>query len=568
MDDNKDLNESSIPDIDTPSDELSSVEDGETSNRDTSLGNGYNGLAASNRQAFERGLGKGNSYEERMARNRANMDQARARANNPHKMKKGHEDEEEKTDNANPENNNYKDKNFLDKVGDKANLARNKAALAGSKIDNLRSKAFKMMHPIEAAKIVAKKKIQAWLLGILAACLPFILGIFLVIILVVVIAGDIDDDGSGSYANNGGGYSYNINGVNVSNVKVRLLRCEGNTPIPNEELVDFETYILGVVYAENEDGSYESYKAQAVAARSWALTRPKIMGGAYGITLKEEEGQWILSLRNCTYDQVYCNPSEGCWSISNGGQTGIGYSVEECTVYSGSSPQYGSHKRTLANDSDIRKAVAETQGQVLVDKNNEIIYTDYAQSEQNEWNELARQGYDYFEILTNSYGTDVRLETPDYSVVEEEGDGVATGVYAHPCPGFTRLSSKFGPRDDPNNPGQPDFHYGIDLAAPTGTKVYAFDGGTIITTRGGCVEKDSSCNGYAGNYIEVDHGNGMITRYLHLSKISVSKGQKVSKGQYIGEVGNTGASTGPHLDFKIKVNGNYVDPEKYYNFTK
>ena len=194
MDNNKDLNESSIPDIDTPSDELSSVEDGETSNRDTSLGNGYNGLAASNRQAFERGLGKGNSYEERMARNRANMDQARARANNPHKMKKGHEGEEETTDNANPENNNYKDKNFLDKVGDKANLARSKAALLGSQIDNVRSKAFQMAHPVEAAKIVAKKKVQSLLIGILAACTPFILGIFLVIIVVVVIAGDLDDD--------------------------------------------------------------------------------------------------------------------------------------------------------------------------------------------------------------------------------------------------------------------------------------------------------------------------------------------------------------------------------------
>ena len=201
MDDNKDLTESSVPNIDTPSDETPSTQDDENSSQDTSLGNGYNsGLAASNREAFERGLGKGNSYEERMARNRANMDLARARANNPHKMKKGHEGEDEKIDDENPENNNFKDKNFLDKVGDKANLARNKAALLGSQIDNVRSKAFKMMHPIEAAKIVAKKKIQAWLLGILAACLPFILGIFLVIIVVVVIAGDLDDNDNNNHS--------------------------------------------------------------------------------------------------------------------------------------------------------------------------------------------------------------------------------------------------------------------------------------------------------------------------------------------------------------------------------
>jgi murein DD-endopeptidase MepM/ murein hydrolase activator NlpD len=111
-------------------------------------------------------------------------------------------------------------------------------------------------------------------------------------------------------------------------------------------------------------------------------------------------------------------------------------------------------------------------------------------------------------------------------------------------------------------------HKGIDIGAATGKKVYAFDGGTITKVAGGCVVGDLDCNGQAGNYIAINHGNGMITRYLHLSKMYVKTGQKVSVGQLIGEVGNTGRSTGSHLHFDINVNGNYVDPESYYNFEK
>lgn len=95
-------------------------------------------------------------------------------------------------------------------------------------------------------------------------------------------------------------------------------------------------------------------------------------------------------------------------------------------------------------------------------------------------------------------------------------------------------------------------HQGVDMAAPVGTDVFASDGGTII--RAGWFA------GY-GNCIEIEHANGWMTRYGHLSYIGVKLGQKVYQGQYIGDVGNTGHSTGPHLHFETRLNGGFVNPD-------
>ena len=101
------------------------------------------------------------------------------------------------------------------------------------------------------------------------------------------------------------------------------------------------------------------------------------------------------------------------------------------------------------------------------------------------------------------------------------------------------------------------YYLAIDIGASVGTPVYAAADGTVITAKTGY-------NGGRGIYIMVDHGNGLVTRYQHLSAMYVSVGQKVSKGQNIAAVGNTGASSGPHLDFAIYVNGSTVDPLTYY----
>ena len=96
--------------------------------------------------------------------------------------------------------------------------------------------------------------------------------------------------------------------------------------------------------------------------------------------------------------------------------------------------------------------------------------------------------------------------------------------------------------------------YGVDLAAPKGTPIYA--------SRDGTISYSGASSGY-GLLVEINHGSGITTRYGHCSKLLVKKGQKVKQGQIIALVGSTGHSTGPHCHFEIRINGTPVNPEKY-----
>jgi len=115
------------------------------------------------------------------------------------------------------------------------------------------------------------------------------------------------------------------------------------------------------------------------------------------------------------------------------------------------------------------------------------------------------------------------------------------------------LTSDFGMRTHPVLGGRRN-HKGIDLAQPTGTPVYA--------TADGFVSKAEPFSSY-GNYIQIEHGGEMQTRYAHLSGYNVAAGQQVHKGDLIGFVGSTGRSTGPHLHYEVRVAGEAVDPTPY-----
>ncbi len=99
------------------------------------------------------------------------------------------------------------------------------------------------------------------------------------------------------------------------------------------------------------------------------------------------------------------------------------------------------------------------------------------------------------------------------------------------------------------------FHQGVDIGAPVGTEIYAADSGMVSM---------AAWDGGYGYCVRVDHGNGIVTVYGHMSKFAVSKGDKVGKGQVLGYVGSTGNSTGPHLHFEIRIDGSAVDPVAYY----
>ena len=127
------------------------------------------------------------------------------------------------------------------------------------------------------------------------------------------------------------------------------------------------------------------------------------------------------------------------------------------------------------------------------------------------------------------------------------------GTFTHPCPGYSRISSTFGYRNAPLA-GASTNHKGIDFAASTGTPIYAAAAGTVTS---------AGYSGKAGNLIIINHGNGLLTYYMHCNTIFVSAGQKVSKGQNIGQVGTTGNSTGPHLHFQVMSGGTPVNPMNY-----
>ncbi len=118
-----------------------------------------------------------------------------------------------------------------------------------------------------------------------------------------------------------------------------------------------------------------------------------------------------------------------------------------------------------------------------------------------------------------------------------------------------KLTSPFGYRDTVGLPkGAEAFHNGIDLAVPVGTPVGAVADGRVV---------DVGFNQYRGNYINIEHAGGYVSEYNHLDKVLFKKGDIVPRGGEIAKSGNTGASTGPHLDFKLKLNGKYINPEGY-----
>ena len=116
-----------------------------------------------------------------------------------------------------------------------------------------------------------------------------------------------------------------------------------------------------------------------------------------------------------------------------------------------------------------------------------------------------------------------------------------------------QMSSGFGYRTDPFD-GSPAFHAGLDFKAPIGAPIYAAARGQVafVGQRGGY-----------GNCVEIDHGNGLLTRYAHMSGFRTHVGHPVMAGQLIGVVGSTGRSTGPHLHFEVRLNGQPVNPRPF-----
>lgn len=125
-----------------------------------------------------------------------------------------------------------------------------------------------------------------------------------------------------------------------------------------------------------------------------------------------------------------------------------------------------------------------------------------------------------------------------------------------PLPGNSHIGSRFGPRIPPKK-GASSYHKGVDIGGYTGEQIVASLAGRVTET---------AWNSTGGWHVYIDHGNGYVTRYLHMSKMLCSAGDYVLQGQVIGLVGSTGVSTGPHLHFSVYINGTPVDPLLYIKY--
>ncbi|MCQ2549243.1 MAG: peptidoglycan DD-metalloendopeptidase family protein [Lachnospiraceae bacterium] len=141
--------------------------------------------------------------------------------------------------------------------------------------------------------------------------------------------------------------------------------------------------------------------------------------------------------------------------------------------------------------------------------------------------------------------------------LQESGGEVSVtydgGMFAWPAPSYTRISDDYGNRMHPTL-GVQQFHNGVDMAAPGGSAILAAYDGEVVA---------ADYNSSMGNYIMINHGNGLYTIYMHASSLAVSKGTYVVRGQRIGSVGSTGRSTGNHLHFSVRRDGSYVNPWGY-----
>lgn len=168
-------------------------------------------------------------------------------------------------------------------------------------------------------------------------------------------------------------------------------------------------------------------------------------------------------------------------------------------------------------------------------------------------------------VVENKQETDaaiLEIETPQIEqyyeepVMETEPEYeeayMPSSGFIYPCDGY--VSSGYGPRNAPTE-GASTWHLGLDFAAPWGSGIYAVQSGTVIVV---------SYHYARGNYIIIDHGNGLSTLYQHCSAIYASVGQQVRQGSVIAAVGSTGYSTGPHCHFEVLINGENVNPANYF----
>ena len=199
------------------------------------------------------------------------------------------------------------------------------------------------------------------------------------------------------------------------------------------------------------------------------------------------------------------------------------------------------------------KADLETKKQTQVQKSEELSIASAEQ--QKVVNAINADVNATWAMLEEMEAESKALESEIQRLMAANGDSPAEAPskYIWPCPSSKKITSKYGYRIHPIQKVR-KLHTGIDIGAKKGAEIKASASGKVIMAK--------YYGGY-GNCIIIDHGGGMSTLYAHMSAYVAKEGDWVSQGQVIGKVGSTGNSTGPHLHFEVRVNGQTVDPQGY-----
>ena len=181
----------------------------------------------------------------------------------------------------------------------------------------------------------------------------------------------------------------------------------------------------------------------------------------------------------------------------------------------------------------------------------------YNEFESMENSELLINTYKKLDVLSKKLYVQTKSfdKVIEYALNKEKMLAAIPAIQPVALRDFNRISDYFGSRKDPFT-GQRTMHHGMDFTGPVGADIF-------VTGDGVVVEVGYSFYGY-GNRVTIDHGFGYKTVYAHLKDIHVEEGQKVTRGDIIGTLGNTGRSTGAHLHYEVRLNNRPVDPINYY----
>ncbi|MEP6570959.1 MAG: M23 family metallopeptidase [Acidobacteriota bacterium] len=223
--------------------------------------------------------------------------------------------------------------------------------------------------------------------------------------------------------------------------------------------------------------------------------------------------------------------------------------------------QQATHLRTVSENQRLR-AENERQREALNDLNNRVEAVEDTSRKLAEKSGVVNQEA----VTPGTGGPALPLDANSLAALEGKMNHLERNIKAYEnvlrergytpsiWPVVGKLESGFGGRRNPFGGSGYEFHTGQDIDAQTGDPVVAGASGTVTFA--------GVQNGY-GNLIVIDHGGALTTRYGHLSHIDVTQGQTVARGQFIGKVGSTGRSTGPHLHYEIRINDEPVDPLRY-----